>query len=308
MQDQQEFLSRTFQNVVYALGRANQRPPELEILLRHHYLPDSAFIVPNFVFPAVENCLSGLQKLLLRTDPSVTSSAYVQSGMQNSLITNAAKMCAGGNLRRFLACTPNLTHLRLNFPKHQHDHNESFLQWLSQTSPPTGGQPTDAFFEPPPINLAHLTALDLGQFQVRPPIILNLVARFAPTLKNLELWKMDLNDGQAIGTKLNRWSKFFASLRRVPQLELTHIKVGMLSQDRLFVQFKISNEDNVPMLKVKEYTGTKMDKILEELSDQVTVLWPQEEEDLNTDSDEEEDEDMADDDDEEYDDDDGNHA
>jgi hypothetical protein len=218
--------------------------------------------------------------------------------MQNSLITNAAKMCAGGNLRRFLACTPNLTHLRLNFPKHQHDHNESFLQWLSQTSPPTGWQPTDAFFEPPPINLAHLTALDLGQFQARTPIILNLVARFAPTLKNLELWKMDMSGGQAFGTKLNLWSKFFASLRKVPQLELTHIKVGMLSQDRLFVQFKIPHENNAPMLKVKEYTGTKMDKILEELSDQVTVLWPQEE-DLDTDDDEEEDEYMASDHDEE---------
>jgi hypothetical protein len=299
------------------LGKAKQHSPELEILLRHHFLPSTAFNIPNFVYPAVEDFLSGLKKLLLRTSLSLTTSAFVASVAHNGVTTNTTETCAGGDLRRFLACTPNLTHLRLNFPKYEQLHNEEFLRWLSLPSPPLGRQPIDAFFEPPSISLAHLTALDLGQFRAQPPVILNLIAKFAPTLKNLELWKMALCDGQsttAYGAKPNLWSNFFASLRRIPQLKLSHMKVGMLSQDEMFVQFKTSNEDEAPMLKVKEYTGPKMDAILTELTDQVTVLWPQHMvgNSDDTEDDENEDEDMDDDDDEdEYDDDgiddDGNH-
>lgn len=55
------------------------------------------------------------------------------------------------------------------------------------------------------------------------------------------------------------------------------------------------------MLKVKEYTGTKMELFLEELTDEVTVLWPQQDLVGNPDDTEDEgdeDEDMADDNDE----------
>jgi hypothetical protein len=304
----QEFLARVFQSVVYALGKADQHAPELEILLRHHFLPDSAFNIPNFVYPAVEGFLSGLKKLLLRTNTSRTNNSFLHT----SVNANIAELHAGGLLRRFLACTPNLTHLRLNFPKYQQNDNQQFLQWLALTDLSTESQ-TDDFFDPPAINLAHLTALDLGQFQVRPPVVLNLVAKFAPTLRNLELWKISLyEDASTTGfagrdAKQNEWSKFFAKLAKVPQLQLTHLKVGMLSQEHSYVQFKVSDNENVPLQKVKAYTGTKMDAFLKELTDQVTIPGPPENlvadqnasDEDEDDEDDDEDEEMADDDDDE---------
>jgi hypothetical protein len=255
---------------VYALGRAQRHPDEFEVLLRHHFLPDNAFNVPNFVYPAVEDYLFGLKKLLLRVDLTRTINLYSQNNGNNS--TEAR---SGRSLRRFLGCTPNLTHLRLNLPKFQVDDNEQFLQWLA-VRPPIGHQGTGDFFDPPHVTLAHLTALDLGQFRVRPNIILDIIATFAPTLQNLEMWKMTLSvDPAALAydSKPNVWSKFFAKLARVPHLQLTHLKVGMLSQEHAFVQFKNSDKDDAPMVKVKEYTGKKMDAFLKELKEEAAVLW-----------------------------------
>jgi hypothetical protein len=289
---------------VYALGRARRSPEEFEVLLRHQFLPDNAFNVPNFVYPAVEDYLFGLKKLLLRVDLARTLNTYAHTNGINS----SPEMRSGRSLRRFLGYTPNLTHLRLNLPKFQVENNEQFLQWLAMR-PPIGSQVMNDFFEPPHVNLAHLTALDLGQFQVRPNIILDVIATFAATLQNLEMWRITLSmDPAALAydPKPNVWSKFFAKLAKVPQLQLTHIKVGMLSQEDIFVQFKNSDKDDAPMVKVKEYTGNKMGAFLKELKEESAVLWRHE--DLHpaydTEEDGDEDEDMADDDDDDDDDDD----
>jgi hypothetical protein len=223
--------------------------------------------------------------------------------MNVGVSNNAADMRAGRLLRRFLGFTPNLTHLRLNMPKYQMDENAEFLQWLALSHTPTGSLVTNDFFEPPAVSLAHLTALDLGQFQARPHVLLNLIAKFAPTLQKLELWKMALSLDPAVrasNPKTNVWSIFFAKLAKVPQLQLMHLKVGMLSQENTFVQFKASDKDDAPMLKVKIYTGKKMDGFLKELKEEVTVVWRPEDLAQNnddTENDEDEDEEMADDDD-----------
>jgi hypothetical protein len=200
-------------------------------------------------------------------------------------------------LRRFLGYTPNLEHLRLNLPKYQFDHNEQFLKWL--TLPGLTSTAQSDFFEPPPISMDFLTTLELGQFQARPSVILDVIQRFAPTLRHLELWKMALSNAQAImahDPRPNIWKNFFTRLAKMPDLQLEQLKVGMLSQDHTHVQFKdLTTEKGIPGLKVKQYTGKKMDKFLRELTDDVFVLWPQDVDD-GSDSEEDEDEEMADDD------------
>lgn len=295
-----DFLTRVFQNVIYALGKANRSPPELEVLLRRDPLPDSAFDVPDFVHPHVKPLLDGLKKLLLRADTNFehmhTHTNGTVSGLQSARL-----------LRLFLGYTPNLEHLRLNLPKYQFDHNEQFLKWLTLPAPAPKLQKAsviEQFFEPPSISLDHLTTLEVGQFQARPSIILDVIHRFTPTLRHLELWKMTLSDTQAISAhdpRPNIWKHFFTRLAKMTDLQLDHLKVGMLSQDHTHVQFKNPMGNDAMGLKVKQHTGLKMDAFLKELTDDVFVLWPKDVEDI-AESDEDEDDEMADDDEDEEDD------
>jgi hypothetical protein len=286
-----DFLPRVFQNLIYALGKANQTPQEIEVLLRRHSLPDSAFNVSECILPTVRPFLGNLKKLLLNVDTIAETIRTHADGTLTELLPSRS-------LGRFLAHTPHLTHLRLNLQKAQFENNERLLRWLSLPASNLGSQATTTFFEPAPIDLANLTALELGQFQARPNVILDVIAKFAPTLRDLSLWRMTLSDGQHLSSysaKPNLWAKFFANLANIPQLQLQSLKAGMLTQEWNHVQFKSPSSDDAPTLKVKEYSGNKMDAFLKELTEEVFVQWP-EVELVDSDS-EDEDEDMADEDD-----------
>jgi hypothetical protein len=175
---------------------------------------------------------------------------------------------------------------------------------LSMPVSTAGSQIATNFFDPPPVKLEYLTSLEIGQVQVKSTIALDLIAKFAPTLRHLELWKMSLRDAQptAHDPKPNLWAKFFRNMSKIPGLQLHHLTAGMLGQGFDFVQFKSSSSKDVPGVKVREYTGTKMDLFMKELTEDVFVLWkPLMVVDTSDNSDE--DEEMDDDDDDEDDDD-----
>ncbi|CAO2652491.1 Nn.00g007740.m01.CDS01 [Neocucurbitaria sp. VM-36] len=290
------FVARVFLTVMYALGKADRTPSQFEVLLRQHGLPDSAFYLPEFLRPTTESMLQGVKTLLLNVDLALRYLHTQGSGI-------SADPHAGRSLRRFLAFTPNLTHLRLNFQKHLVANNEAFLGWLGDPTPSAGSQAA-SFLEPAPIALPFLKQLDLGQLTVRSDILLAIIKKFAPTLEEINFWRMGIHSRAPppFGHKPNLWADLFERLARIPQLELKYLKVGMLQQDHMHVNFKTEDDETARPLKVKEYAGRQMERFLTELQEQVFVTWPEPivmDEENTEESDE--DEDMVDDDDEEED-------
>jgi hypothetical protein len=265
------------------LGKADQTPEELEVLFRHQALSDSAFRVSDFNTRAVEPVLLGLKKLLLRIDAEIT---YIPN---NPSVMNAI---SAQNFRRFLNLTPNVEHLRLNLNKYSDINNESLMKWLALPARASDASASD-YLNPPPVDLAFLSVLDLGQFNIQSDHLLDILVKYAPTLKGLNFWKMSMRQQLPGSTdKPNLWSIFFRKMARIPQLQLNQLKVGMLSQEHTYVQFKSPDRNNAPLHKVKEYSGTKMGAFLKELEEEVTVMWPLFRAPVNEDSDQ--DEEMAD--------------
>jgi hypothetical protein len=266
------FTSRVFSSVLYALGKANRWPTEFEVLLRQRGLPDTAFFLPDYIRPVVEPILQNTTTLLLNVD---LKPRYLHTHSNGT----AADPNAGRSLRRFLHSTPKLTHLRLNFEKHLVANNEDFLEWLSAPEPATSAKKA-TFLDPAPVALPLLKKLELGQLSARADILVALIKKCAPTLEDLSLWRMNipLVVAPPHGHKPNFWRDFFDKLSRMQQLALTHLKVGMLQQDHMYVSFKNNDADdcaNAPELKVKEHTGADMDKFWKELQEEVCVKWPE---------------------------------
>jgi hypothetical protein len=287
------FLSRVFSSVVYALGKADRHPPIIEVLLRQHGLPDTAFFLPEFILPAVEPVLQNLTSLLLNVDLLLRYHTH-SSG-------TSADPHAGRSLRHFLGRTPNLTHLRLNFEKHMVAANQAFLEWLSE---PVSTARADDFLNPPPVTFPLLKQLEIGQLTVHADLLVAVVTKFAPRLEDLSLWRMNLHSlaPPPFGHKPNLWRDLCSRLEKIPQINLTHLKIGMLQQDHMLVYFKEDDQpEGAKPTPLKEYTGKEMSKFWEEIQEQVSVTWPDPAlvNEADSDEDEDEDEEMADEDEEE---------
>jgi hypothetical protein len=263
------FVSRVFTSVLYALGKANRHPPTIEVLLRQHGLPDTAFFLPNFFWPTVEPVLQNTTSLLLNVDLVMRYLHTHSSGM-------SADPHAGRSLRHFLARTPNLMHLRLNFEKHLVANNQAFLEWLSKPVP-WPATVTDDFLNPLPVTFPLLKQLELGQLTVHVDLLVAVVAKFAPTLEDLSLWRMNLHSvaPPPFGHKPNLFKDLYYRLEKIPQLSLTHLKVGMLQQDHMLVYFKVEGQPEcMKPPAVKEHTGKDMGKFWQEIQEEVSVTWP----------------------------------
>jgi hypothetical protein len=216
--------------------------------------------------------LQDLKKLYLAADVGSGQSMFVSAGGTSTMRRN------GYSLGRFLSHTPNLTHLRLNLQHYQFVNNTDFLKWLSKPKSASGGSAM-TFCEPAPVELPHLISLEFGQFQVEPATILGAVAKFAPTLRELSLWRLTLADPTAVqryDAKPNRWVGLFANLAKLPQLQLSFLKVGLLKQDHHKVSFKVAGRDDAPLEGIREHSGPKIDAFLQDLMEDTVVQWPTE--------------------------------
>jgi hypothetical protein len=263
------FVPRVFKILIRALGKAGQCPQEIEVLMRHGCLADNAFHLPDFLHPTVKPMLQKLKKLLLTTDVGTNYNHTYKD-------ENSADIQGGTPLRNFLGHTPNLTHLRLNLQQYSFDVNTSFLKWLSEPVS-TSAAPGNAFLQPAPVSLDHLISLELGMFQAQPATILDVIAKFAPTLRELSLWRLTLLEPGSFprpGLKPNKWVGLFANIAKLPQLQLSYLKTGNLKQDNMKVSFKVDGDDDAPLQAIREYSGPKMDEYLKTLLDETVVQWP----------------------------------
>lgn len=299
---QSRFVSHVFSNLLYSLGTAGRTPPRFEILLRQQPagLPDGAFHLANFMYPAVQPVLHNLKALFLTLNFSDLSTHTHHTHSGGTPVLNTA----GRSLRHFLGCTPNLTHLRLNFQKFHVADNMEFMRWLAASPPLTpalSGPTKISMDESPPISLPHLTAFELGQLDVNRDTLLAVLSRFAPKLTRLSLWRITIEAEKSgpYDTKPNIWSQFFRGLTAIPELGLTYLKVGALSQSHHTAVFKNEVGGNEKSEMTREYSGKDIARFVRSLADDVVVEWPPE---ITMDSDasnSDEDEDMYDDEDDE---------
>lgn len=269
------FVDHVFSSIVYALGKANSSTKAIEVLLHHLGLPDTAFFLPDFLLPTVEPLLGNLTTLLLNVS---LASEHLHTNPHGL----AWELKAGRNLRGFLAHTPGLTHLRLNFQKTLVANNTAFAEWLSLPTP-AHGSPTD-IIAPTPIALPLLKTLEFGQVKLPPSTLLAIVTKFAPTLKELSLWRMALYSETAppFGHKPSYWQEFFERLSNVQPLELNRLKVGMLQQESRYLNSMLVNfrageaeeDDGKDPLKEMSYSGKAIKGFYKELIDRVCVDWP----------------------------------
>jgi hypothetical protein len=276
---QSRYVSHVFSNLMYSLGVAGRTPPRFEVLLRQQPagLPDGAFHLANFMFPAVRPVLQNLKALFLTlnlSDPS-THTHHTHSGGVPVGST------AGRSLRHFLHCTPNLTHLRLNFQKFNIADNKEFIEWLSSSPSSSTGSPGPTQItldQPGSVNLPHLTALELGQLDVNKDTLLAVLSKFALKLERLSLWRMTIDAGQPgpYDLKPNIWSRFFSGLAAIPDLELNYLKVGALSQSHHPAQFKSEAGGVERPETMREHSGRDMKKFIRGLVQDVVVEWPPE--------------------------------
>ncbi|KAH9869978.1 hypothetical protein J1614_006899 [Plenodomus biglobosus] len=300
------FLARVFSMVNFALGKAGRTPPALEILLRKMGLPDITFALPEYLLPTVEPVLRSYTSLLLNISLN-SEHMHIQIG------GTMREMYAGRSLRRFLGYTNNLTHLRLNFQKNLVANNTNFLDWLGQPVPVATQQPA-SYLSPPPVSLPLLNTLELGQLNVPPGTLLAVIIKFTPSLRSISLWRMALHaeTSPPQDHKPNYWADFFGQIAGIPQLDLNHLKVGMVQQDpmdeaSMHVNFKPEDNMDGPGLKQVEYNGKNMDNFLGSLAGRVNVEWIEEVEQSSDEDSDDSDDSMANSDDEDgQDDEDGN--
>jgi len=299
---QSRFVSHVFSNLLYAMGVAGRTPPRFEVLFRQQPsgLPDGAFHLANFAFPAVQPVLHNLRTLFLTLNLADASAQLYHTYSGGT----PARAISGQCLRHFLHCTPNLTHLRLNFQKFQVPDNMEFMKWLatSPTSPPRPPHPTRITMEqPPPVSFPHLRALEFGQLDVDRDILLAVLQRFASKLKHLSLWRVSIQTGPPgpYNQNPNIWAQFFRGLASVPDLELTYLKAGALTQDGHNAHFKNEADSQEKSALQREYSGKDMKVFITGLADDVVVNWPPPLPSMSDESSSDEDEDISDDDDDE---------
>jgi len=178
-----DFVRRIFKSVLVSLGRSNRPVRSLEYLARHDvFLPDQAFSMfakLGCVHHELSDVLLRLTKLHLdlhlgRMMPTHLSRA-LWSASENNAPSTAAQISDPGsaNFRRFLASTPNVTWLRLNFSANDNA-GARFLAWLSLSPGEVVGWSET---NPNPVALP-LTRLDLGNSTFAPETLTRIFAKF----------------------------------------------------------------------------------------------------------------------------------
>ncbi|KAK2001054.1 F-box domain-containing protein [Colletotrichum falcatum] len=276
----QAYTNKVFVSVFTALGNAGARPKAFELLRKGQGVPsDDAFNLR----PKVAPVLHGLETFICVVN---VASGPIRTTAPVDDNTAFSRLRHDYLLRLFLGHMPNLKHLRLNFSHPGNNSNavDHFINWLGTPVPKPKSLPTPPVSDcqlpppPPPVSFPHLEELNLGFVDVEPKRLVQLVRKFSPTLKRLELWKLTLSNKTAEVRdpeqrrdhyKVNLWSKTLKALCDIPNLNLDHIMIGSPAQRTFMTNTKVwfHNKNGSPDERVdkKEYTGIDWKHFVEEL-------------------------------------------
>jgi hypothetical protein len=285
-----QYSSQIFAAVIAALGQAGVRPKGIEVMSRKgNNLGDYAFAISRFNETSVVPMLQELKKLHLAIDFAWRDNISVWP-------VGSPRVAPYMLIRKFLSHCPNLENLRLNENNSYNSGLNQMLQWLAhpanQPIPPpqvpSGQTLTPLMISPPSPTLSNLKELSLGTMKVDEVDLLGVIQKFAPSLKRLELWRVSLlrsaPDNSGLPPKIVFWAKFFARLKDTPNLDLRHIKAGMLQQQWAGMghQIQVRFRNTGPVI---EYTGPDWKHFLGEKLAGLEADWPTSRSESEADSD-----------------------
>lgn len=225
-----EYPTRLFTLITHALAAAKARPQGIEVVIRENWaIRDHGLLVPTYLEPDYLPVLAGLTRLHLVLDTNHPGPSHGATPTYYLL-------------KRFLAHTPNLTWLRINFRRYGTDYinEEALLKWLASSfRPGSWSSPSlvnaDPSLVPPPVELDHLEQLDIGQMHVSANTLYHLFRKFSPTLKGISLHRVKLrhhsdqqsfDDNEVDDEERNPWVRL---LRNLKKESLPHLKSLLLS-------------------------------------------------------------------------------
>ncbi|KAM0477494.1 hypothetical protein ACHAPX_005807 [Trichoderma viride] len=224
-----------FKAIIHGLGLANVRLKNLEVMERNgNLLLDSAFYMHPDFEAAYAPVLGNLKKLHLCIDvfwatPSNVAQPYHQE-----------------NLIKFLSHCQGLEELRINGKRNSYGKGSRmnlhlFMSWLaaSEAQPLSQLQSADISIDgedaPLAVEFPQLFNLSLGMMALTLEETVHLITKLAGSLQHLELWRFQLmadpgTDADAEEKKQNLYVSLLKRLLAVPNLNLRHIKLGVLQQ------------------------------------------------------------------------------
>ncbi|KAH8126600.1 hypothetical protein FP744_10009338 [Trichoderma asperellum] len=227
--------STLFKAVIHSLGLANARPKNIEVMERNgNLLYDSAFHLHPDLEATDAPVLQSLQKLHLCVDVYWATSPHIAQPYYQRNLAGFLKHCNG------------LEELRINGKRSSYSqgsrHNLHLLMsWLasSEAKPLSELQSADVSvdsqFAPPPVEFPQLSNLSLGMMAITLDEVVHLITKFAGSLQYLELWRFQLmanpgTDADVAERNQNLFIHLLKKLLAIPNLNLRHIKLGMLQQ------------------------------------------------------------------------------
>lgn len=224
-----------FKAVIHGLGLANARPKNIEVMERNgNLLHDPAFHLHPDLEAADALVLGSLEKLHLCVD------------VYRIATHHDAQPHYPQNLARFLKHCNGLQELRINgrrssYSQDSRENLHLLMSWLasSEAKPLSELQSSqvmiDIQFAPPPVEFPQLSHLSLGMMAITLDEVVHLITKFAGSLQHLELWRLQLmanpgTDADIAERNQNLFLHLLKKLLAIPNLNLRHIKLGMLQQ------------------------------------------------------------------------------
>ncbi|EAA32457.1 hypothetical protein GE21DRAFT_7503 [Neurospora crassa] len=228
---EEDYPTLLFTLITHALAAAKARPKGIEVVIRENWaVRDHGFLVPPYLEPDFLPVLAGLKKLHLVLDADLATHRDME--IQYLLF------------KKFLALTPNLTWLRVNFERSisHYGGKEALLKWLaSSLRPGTWSSPglinADPSRLPPPVEFDHLEQLDIGQLDVSANTLYRLFNKFSSTLKAISLRRVKIQQSSDQQTfdkddaEQNPWIKFLRSLKKESFPHLRELSLSLLSAE-----------------------------------------------------------------------------
>lgn len=253
------FIDTVFLVVITAIGRSSTTVKNLEVILRNRQvcLQDDAFSAFGVPQNGLTNALRALDKLHLDLDHRSSPQSWLPHPLRNTIPAYDWFDPCTAYFRRFLALTPEVTWLRLNFnPQNSFRFPSSaskLIAWLGLK--PDFDPPSDATWEegnPAPVTLP-LRRLDLGNLKMTAIILRGVLSKFTDlehiSMRNVRLHGLaapaDPHQHNADNNSDCLWARVIRKLHdsspNLKQIELSNIsqEISGKSDNIIF-----RNEDN----------------------------------------------------------------